>query len=176
MRYFNIAMVVILTISMIGGCANKKGKRVGADGATTEGIEPGSELYGEETKGLGEYADAPWNDPQNPLSDKVVYFKYDSSEVQSEYTGIVATHAAYLAAHSDLVVTLEGHADERGSREYNIALSEQRAHAVARMMKLQGVGESQIQIVSYGEEKPADFGHDERAWSMNRRVEITYPN
>ncbi|MDD5274204.1 MAG: OmpA family protein, partial [Methylovulum sp.] len=71
-------------------------------------------------------------------------------------------------------ITLEGHGDERGSREYNIALGEQRAKSVASIMKIQGVSESQISVVSYGEEKPAAFGNDESAWELNRRVEINY--
>ena len=99
---------------------------------------------------------------------------YNSDEVMPEYKSVISTHAAYLAAHPDQTATLEGHADERGSSEYNIALSEQRAKSVARMMNLQGVSDSQVQVVSFGEEKPSVSGHDESAWQQNRRVEISY--
>lgn len=123
----------------------------------------------------GQYGDSDPNDPSSPLYKRVVYFMYDSSEVQPEYVSVVNNHAGYLAANPSRTVVLEGHADERGSPEYNIALGEQRAKAVANMMKLQGVSERQIQVVSFGEEKPALEGHDESAWSQNRRVELSYP-
>ena len=98
----------------------------------------------------------------------------DSSQVQQDFVPVVAAHSQYLLANPGQHVVLEGHGDERGSREYNIALGEQRAKAVASMMKVQGVNESQLEIVSYGEEKPAAFGHDESSWELNRRVELVY--
>ncbi|MGY6215550.1 peptidoglycan-associated lipoprotein Pal [Methylolobus aquaticus] len=107
-------------------------------------------------------------------SERVIYFEYDSDDVLPEYVPLVNAHAAFLSANPKRVATLEGHADERGSSEYNVGLGEQRARAVARMLGLQGVSEGQLQIVSYGEEKAADFGHDEVAWQRNRRVEINY--
>jgi peptidoglycan-associated lipoprotein len=100
---------------------------------------------------------------------------YDSDEVMPEYRSVISTHASYLAGHPEQTVTLEGHADERGSSEYNIALSEQRAKSVARTMTMQGVTDQQIQVVSFGEEKPSVSGHDESSWQQNRRVEISYP-
>ena len=87
---------------------------------------------------------------------------------------MVAAHAQYLASHPNQRVILAGHADERGSSEYNIALGEQRAKSVERMMRAQGVAANQLDVVSYGEEKPAVQGHDESAWQMNRRVEVGY--
>jgi peptidoglycan-associated lipoprotein len=98
----------------------------------------------------------------------------DSSEVQPDFVPIITAHAQYLVANPSLRIILEGNTDERGSREYNIALGEQRARSVANMMKAQGVGESQLQLVSYGEEKPAATGSDESAWEQNRRVELVY--
>lgn len=121
------------------------------------------------------YADDPWNDPNNPLSNRTIYFLYDSVEVQPQYRPVITTHAKFLAANPRLSVVLEGHADEQGTREYNIALGEQRAKAVSKVLKLQGVGDGQLQRVSYGEEKPAKAGHDEASWRLNRRVEIVYP-
>jgi peptidoglycan-associated lipoprotein len=94
--------------------------------------------------------------------------------VHDEDRAIIQAHADYLAQHPTVKVTLEGHTDERGSREYNIGLGERRAKAVAEMMKLMGVSADQISTVSYGEERPAALGHDESAWHLNRRVEIVY--
>ncbi len=87
---------------------------------------------------------------------------------------LLTNHAAYMAQNPNVRVVLEGHADERGSREYNIGLGDRRAQAVRSMLELQGVGAQQISTVSYGEEKPAVDGHDESAWSQNRRVELIY--
>lgn len=110
-----------------------------------------------------------------PLSQRVIYFDYDSDDVLPEYRPVVAAHAEYLATHGGQTAVLEGHADERGSSEYNIALGERRAKSVERTLRLQGAGEGQLQVVSFGEEKPAASGHDETAWQGNRRVEIVYP-
>jgi peptidoglycan-associated lipoprotein len=109
------------------------------------------------------------------LAKRVIYFLYDSYEVLPEYQPVVDAHANYLASHPEQNAVLEGHADERGSPEYNVALAEQRAKAVQRLMQLQGVGAGQMRLLSYGEEKPATSGHDENAWQQNRRVEISYP-
>lgn len=105
---------------------------------------------------------------------RVIYFALDSDEVLPEYQPVLKAHAAYLAAQPRRSVTLAGHADERGSPEYNVALGERRAKAVQRILELQGVGAEQLVVVSYGEEKPAVLGHDEAAWSRNRRVEFLY--
>lgn len=114
------------------------------------------------------------NDPNSPLSTRIIYFEYDSSDVQPEYRSVVEAHAAFLAANPDQSVTLEGHADERGSREYNLALGERRAESIKQQMTLLGASSNQIRNVSYGEERPAVDGHDDYAWSQNRRVEILY--
>ena len=106
----------------------------------------------------------------------VVYFEFDSSEVTPESTDVVLRHAIQLADDQRLSVRLEGHADERGSREYNIGLGERRAQAVRQILLLQGVSPAQISTVSFGEERPADFGSDEQAYALNRRVEFTYTN
>lgn len=104
----------------------------------------------------------------------IIYFDYDRAEIKSEYVSVVAAHAKYLNAGNGRKVRLEGHADERGSREYNIGLGERRAQAVRRALLLQGVTEDQITTVSYGEERPAVSGSDEGAYAKNRRVELVY--
>jgi peptidoglycan-associated lipoprotein len=115
-----------------------------------------------------------FSDPNNPLSKRTIYFMLDSSQVQQDFVPVIAAHARYLLANPSQHVVLEGNGDERGSREYNIGLGEQRSKTVANMLKAQGVSESQLSIVSYGEEKPVAMGHDESSWELNRRVEITY--
>ena len=106
----------------------------------------------------------------------VIYFDFDQSELRAEYGDLLARHAARLANNSRLRVRLEGHADERGSREYNIGLGERRSQAVRRMLLIQGASASQIATVSFGEERPASLGSDEEAYRLNRRVEIQYTN
>jgi peptidoglycan-associated lipoprotein len=108
------------------------------------------------------------------LARRIIYFDFDSSEIRGEGTDIVAAHAKYLTANPSLHVRLEGHTDERGSREYNIGLGERRAQAVRRALLLQGASDQQITTVSYGAERPAVAGSDEAAWAKNRRVEIVY--
>lgn len=115
-----------------------------------------------------------FSDPNNPLSKRTIYFMLDSSQVQQDFVSVIAAHARYLLANPSQHVVLEGNGDERGSREYNIALGEQRSKTIAGMLKAQGVSESQLGIVSYGEEKPVAMGHDESSWELNRRVELAY--
>jgi peptidoglycan-associated lipoprotein len=104
----------------------------------------------------------------------IVYFDYDRAEIKAEFVPIVTAHAKYLNTNSSNKVRLEGHSDERGSREYNIGLGERRAQAVRRALMLQGVTEAQITTVSYGEERPTVQGSDESAYAKNRRVELVY--
>ena len=107
---------------------------------------------------------------------RIIYFAFDSADVRAEDQALVAAHARLLAANSSLRVRLEGHTDERGTREYNIGLAERRAQAVRRALGLQGVTDAQLATVSYGEERPAAVGDDESAFAQNRRVELVYGN
>jgi peptidoglycan-associated lipoprotein len=108
------------------------------------------------------------------LARRIIYFDFDSSEIKGEGAGIVAAHARYLATNPTVRVRLEGHTDERGSREYNIGLGERRAQSVRRALLLQGATETQLSTVSYGAERPVAAGSNESAWQQNRRVEIVY--
>jgi peptidoglycan-associated lipoprotein len=108
------------------------------------------------------------------IAKRRVYFAFDSSQLDDENRKIVEAHARNLAANPNIKVHLEGHCDERGTREYNVALGERRAQAVERAMRVLGVASNRITTVSYGEEKPVDPGHNEAAWAKNRRVEILY--
>jgi len=114
------------------------------------------------------------DDPSSPLSQKIIYFDFDQSSILPEYMAVIADHAQYLSDFADVKVRLEGHADERGTREYNVALGERRAKSVRRLLLLQGASANQVSIISYGEELPAALAHDEEAWSLNRRVEFVY--
>jgi peptidoglycan-associated lipoprotein len=122
-----------------------------------------------------DYTDARnFDNPESLLSKRVIYFDFDKSTVRPEFRGIIAAHAAYMAAHTSARVTLEGHADERGTREYNLGLGERRGNAVSGLASAQGGRGDQLTVVSYGEERPTCRVSDEDCWSKNRRVEIVY--
>ena len=104
--------------------------------------------------------------------DRIIYFDFDSYAVKDEFRPIVEAHAKMLKANSGAKEVAEGHTDERGGSEYNLALGQKRAEAVVQQMKVLGVGDSQLEAVSYGKERPAVDGHDESAWAKNRRVEL----
>ena len=171
----SIAVFLIAASLALAGCASKKPKAEApaAPSAASANANAGGAGEGAATAGVN-----PDDEAQGPqaglLATRVVYFDFDSSEIKGAGTDAVAAHAKYLAAHSGTRVRLEGHTDERGSREYNIGLGERRAQAVRRALLLQGATDAQISTVSYGEERPAVSGHDEAAWSKNRRVEIVY--
>jgi len=122
-----------------------------------------------------DYSDARnFDNPESLLSKRVIYFDFDKSTVRPEYRAIVSAHSAYAAANSTARVTLEGHADERGTREYNLGLGERRGNSVTGLMSAQGARGNQLTVVSYGEERPTCRVSEEDCWSMNRRVEIIY--
>jgi peptidoglycan-associated lipoprotein len=116
----------------------------------------------------------PFNDPNNPLSKRSIFFDFDSFVVKSEYQPIVQTHGNFLGTNKQRRVTIEGHTDERGGREYNLALGQKRAEAVKQRLMLLGVTDTQIETVSFGEEKPRGVGSSEEAWAQNRRADINY--
>ncbi len=143
----------------------------GLDGANATGLGADGSALG---SGLG--GDGAGGIDGDPLSKRVVYFEYDSSLMTPEAQVIASAHANYLIANPGVTLVLEGHADERGTREYNLALGEDRAKSVAQFMQALGVPSSRLRTVSYGEERPVSLGSDESAWSLNRRVEILYGN
>ena len=122
-----------------------------------------------------DYSDARnFDNAESLLSKRVIYFDFDKSDVKAEYRAIVAAHAAYVSAHGSARVTLEGHADERGTREYNLGLGERRGNAISGLLSAAGAMGSQLDTVSYGEERPVCRVSDENCWWQNRRVEIVY--
>jgi len=141
-----------------------------AGGATTSGVTTAG--IGGTPAGGG--LSPALKDPKNILSKRIIYFDYDSFVVKDEYRAQVEAHARYLQTNRPANITLQGHTDERGSREYNIALGQKRADAVKQLMRVLGATEIQIETVSFGKEKPRADGHDETTWAQNRRVEIIY--
>ena len=166
-------LITVVLLAGLAGCSSKGGTTGGAsiedrgtsvdDGAVSSGLSSGAS-----------FESYLMDNPDSPLQSRVIYFEYDSAEILGVDIDLLSAHAEYLGANSGQRITLEGHTDERGSREYNIALGERRAISVQRVLELNGVSSSQITIVSYGEEKPAADGNSEPAWRLSRRVEIIY--
>jgi peptidoglycan-associated lipoprotein len=169
-----LIVVMVMAVSLgVAGCASKRPKPAPSDSNAASAGANGSGANSANAGGANAEDEAAG--PQGGLlATRVVYFEFDSSEVRGTGVELVAAHARYLAANPATRVRLEGHTDERGSREYNIGLGERRAQAVRRALMLQGALDGQISTVSYGEERPAAAGHDEAAWAKNRRVEIVY--
>jgi peptidoglycan-associated lipoprotein len=134
------------------------------DGDSGDGTAMGAQMNALETL----------EQPEGTMSIRIVYFEFDSAKLTSESIEILETHGNFIAGNGEVTVRLEGHADERGSREYNIALGDRRAQSVRRVLLFQGASVDQVETVSYGEEQPAVTDHTEEAWSLNRRVELIY--
>jgi peptidoglycan-associated lipoprotein len=116
----------------------------------------------------------PLSDPASPLSKRSIYFDFDSYTVRDEYRGTIQAHGSFLIANKGRRVVIQGNADERGSREYNLALGQKRAEAVRKALSAVGVPEGQVEAVSFGEEKPRATGSDEASWAENRRADLVY--
>ena len=170
-------VAVLATVLFLSACESTSGIKEdegAAPGTTTGSQDSGATTSGADAGTGGGFRGNPLDDPASLLSTRTVYFEYDSAEIKGPDRPVIEAHGRYLADNPGASVTLEGHADERGSREYNIALGERRANAVRQLMTLLGASGSQIRVVSYGEERPVAEGHDESAWSLNRRVEIIH--
>jgi len=158
---------MLVSMLALGACASKGDKT-----ATTPEPSTGSaynDMAGQGTQIGGEDARTA---AERALSNNLVYFDYDSSAIKPEYQSVVDAYAKYLTANPVAKVRVEGHTDERGTREYNIGLGERRANAVKDALTAQGVTPAQISVISYGEERPLADGHDESSWSQNRRAQI----
>ncbi len=116
----------------------------------------------------------PLDDPKGVLAKRSVYFDYDSFIVKDEFKPVVENHGKYLSSHKDRKIIIQGNTDERGGREYNLALGQKRAEAVRKALSLLGVSDQQMEAVSFGEEKPKATGSDEAAWAENRRADLAY--
>jgi len=159
-------VISVLLIGLLSACASQTTQPTAEDKSAAQAAAPVA------------VADPNLNpilrDPNNILSKRSVYYDYDSFVVKNEYRPLVQAHAQYLRDNAGARVLLQGNADERGSREYNLALGQKRADSVRNAMTLSGAKDSQIEAVSLGEEKPRATGHDEASWAENRRTDIRY--
>ncbi|MGH6612032.1 MAG: peptidoglycan-associated lipoprotein Pal [Burkholderiaceae bacterium] len=177
-RYSRAALAATAFAFTLAGCSSvnldeqKPAPIVDATATTgTTGTDPRAVASVDAQAGRGL---DPFNDPNNPLSKRSIFFDFDSFVVKSEYQPVVQTHGNYLGTNKQRRVTVEGHTDERGGREYNLALGQKRAEAVKQRLMLLGVTDTQIETVSFGEEKPRGSGASEDAWAQNRRADINY--
>ena len=177
MKASKLLLIPSIAIALaVTGCASRK-PAAGANattngstnGASTSGIGNNGGLNGQ---GLG--ANGPVDAVRQALASRVVHFDYDSSDLSQTDLATLNAHAGYLSKNGNAKITLTGHTDERGTREYNLALGERRAKSVQAFLVTNGAQNSQIEAVSYGKEQPVNEGHNEAAWSENRRVEINY--
>lgn len=156
----------------------------GAQAGSQQGVEtsaltgpgaPGAGLDGKQLDGgSAAFAGDPRKDPANPLSKRSIFFDFDSFVVKDEYRPVLEAHAGYLLAHRDARIVLQGNTDERGSREYNLALGQKRAEAVRRALAVLGIGDAQMEAVSFGEEKLRNEGDTDEAHAENRRTDVVY--
>ncbi len=170
-----LLLTALLAITL-AACANQKKEPVEVD---TPPVQDRTDTPEVVTQALdaNDYANSEnFDNPDSMLyrGRRVIYFDFDQSTVRSEFRPVLRANGEYLAAHSGAKVTLEGHADERGSREYNLGLGERRGNAVRQILLSHGASANQIEVVSYGEERPTCRESSESCWSQNRRVEIVF--
>ena len=175
----NYLLVLLMAFAMVACDANVRPEDASSDAGTESGggAEAGSIGGRDGASGTAlsvSYDKNAINDSGSVLAERIIYFDFDSSSVDGDYVELAKHHGKYLALNADASIRLEGHTDERGSREYNVALADRRAQAVKRLLMFQGASSDQITIISYGEEKPAVLGHDDESWRLNRRAELVY--
>jgi peptidoglycan-associated lipoprotein len=168
----SIKLVLALAVAaLVAACGSTKIDSSKAD--VTDAAGSNQSAHSHSTGSMRADVD-PLNDPQSLLAQRSIYFDFDSYAVKAEFEPALAAHAKYLSAHSTSKIAVQGNADERGGREYNLALGQKRAVAVTKTLAAQGVAATQMEAVSFGKEKPKAIGHDEAAWAENRRADIVY--
>lgn len=182
-RRLGLLMVLFAAAFVLAACGGNKGLRGGpgtppamqggAGGNQGQGVR-GRNIDVRGLEGIPAEDRAMFTDPNNPLSTRIIYFAFDSSAIPSRFARVIQAHASYLAKHPQVNLRLEGHTDERGTREYNVALGERRAESVEQAMVLSGASSNQITTLSFGEERPASLGSNPEAYAQNRRVELIY--
>ncbi|MGD8911870.1 MAG: peptidoglycan-associated lipoprotein Pal [Candidatus Thiodiazotropha sp.] len=168
---------ILFSLLLVAGCSSTPTSESGGAVVSEQSMGTDGAAAGASTSAAsqgGEWLGDPLENPNSLLASRVIYFDFDQSSVRSEYLDVIQAHADYLAANPQVVLRLEGHADEKGTREYNLGLGENRANSVRSLMLAQGVSDNQLVVVSYGEERPAAFEHNEESWALNRRVELIY--
>jgi peptidoglycan-associated lipoprotein len=165
-------IIPILLALLIGGCSSTPDTGAEQSGAPVEGRDGVRTVT---AGGVGSsQLPAILTDPKSILSKRSVYFDYDSFEIKSEYKDLVSAHAKFLVENRQFKMLIQGNTDERGSREYNIALGQKRADAVKKALMLMGAREDQVESVSLGEEKPSCVDQSEACWAKNRRGDMLY--
>ena len=173
MRTILMLGVVGVIVLFLNGCATGSGTDGMASGqSSSASASSGSSASGMD--GAGSFSGHPLDNPKSALASRTVYFDFDSYQVTADGRAILAAHAEYLAANPAAQIALEGHCDERGTREYNMALGERRSQAVSDILLALGTNASQISASSLGEEQPVALCHDDGCWSLNRRAEVVY--
>lgn len=170
LRYVGWLLLAVSALLFVG--CSSTGTKDGAGASIEDRGTPGVNTSG--ARAGGAWTGSMLENPDSPLYTKTILFDFDQSTIRSEFIDVLRAHAAYLVTNRGVSVLIEGHADERGSREYNIGLGERRANAVQRFLEAEGVDSAQINTISYGEERPAVLGADEYAWSQNRRAVLVY--
>ncbi len=173
-------MLLIFSVAFLAACEGTTGTTKDDSSVTSSGSSSSSSGSAT-TSAAGSGSGSGWaghalDNPDSLLTKRTVYFEFDDSLILEQDRPILEAHAQYLSQNPGAAVTLEGHTDERGTREYNLALGERRAIGVRQYMSLLGASGQQLRTLSYGEERPAATGHNEEAWAQNRRVEIIYRN
>jgi peptidoglycan-associated lipoprotein len=161
----------IVLVNLLAACASDVAKEEVTEPATPAAAETSAAVE-PAPAAVTEPAPMAASDEVDLTATRSVFFPFDVDAVQESDRAVIQAHGAYLANNSNAKVRVEGHADERGSSEYNLALGQRRANNVKKLLVLSGAKSSQVETVSYGEEKPRDTGHDESAWSQNRRADI----
>ena len=170
MHYYKLLLISLLA-AIASGCASNSVPDPDAvaessetdsstDGYVNDNYDAGEQIFDDAQAGLG----------------TTIYFDYDQAELRPEYIDLLARHAEQLSDAGRVEIRLEGHADERGSREYNVGLGERRSQSVRRVLLAHGISARQLSTISFGEERPAVMGSDEQSYALNRRVEIMYVN
>jgi len=166
----------LVTLALVAACASTPPQESAQPTPTPAPVSRPLPVTPPQTRPAAESALGanPLNDPNNILSKRSVYYNFDKSDIKPEFRPLIEAHARYLRDHPGARIAIQGNCDERGSREYNIALGQRRSQGVANVMKLLGVPERQTEAVSFGEERPKALGHDEASWAENRRSDIVY--
>lgn len=172
-------LAVALSLVVMAGCSStggtQDGSMAGSNGAGSAGMNGGASTQGMNGGEVGSNSMGKRDSQQDGIPQvRTIYFDYDRDTIRSEFEPVMTAHAQFLKSHPNASVVLQGHTDERGTREYNLALGERRANAVERYLTVQGVSPSQLEVVSYGEERPAVRGTSEDSYAQNRRVVFDY--
>lgn len=171
MRKQVLFIALLASLLAVDGCSSRGTKHSSA-GAGSEGTTAGAGASGKGGRGHGGTASGRKSSGVAGITEHIIYFDFDSATLKPESQAVVDSWSKYLTANPNAKVRLEGHTDERGTREYNVGLGERRANAVQQALAAHGAGAAQINVISFGEERPVALGHDEASWSQNRRVEI----